>query len=145
MKIILLVDVPKVGKRHEVKEVADGFARNVLLPAKKAVVATPEMIAKNKQDQDQKAQSIAHEDQVFLDLIKKLREVDLTIMAKSGKGGHLFASIKADEIVASAKALGFDLKKDWIIISEPIKTVGEHQIELKRGGKSEKIKLVVVA
>ena len=145
MKIILLQDVPKVGKRHEVKEVADGFARNVLLPSKKAVVATPVMMAQIKQTQEQKAQSVAHEDQLFLALVKKLRETNLVVKAKAGKEGHLFASVKADEIITSAQGLGLDIKKDWIVINEPIKIIGEHQIELKRGGKSEKIKIKIEA
>lgn len=146
MKIILLMDVPKVGKRHEIKEVADGFARNVLLPSKKAILATPEKEAEIKRQQIQKAQSLAQEDRIFSELAEQIQTSGgLVISAKAGPSGHLFASIKIEDVIIAAKDKGFALKKEWLNIPESIKSVGKHLIELKRGGKIEKIELNIVA
>ncbi|KKS77149.1 MAG: 50S ribosomal protein L9 [Parcubacteria group bacterium GW2011_GWC1_43_11b] len=143
MKIILLQDVQKLGKRNEVKEVADGFARNVLLPSKKAILATPEAVAQVKRQQADQTQSKARENEIFDQVVKQARGANLVIKAKAGKEGHLFASIKAEEIIAMAKTQGLDIKKDWLEISTPIKSLGEHEFILKKGEKREVVKIKI--
>lgn len=135
MRVILLQDVPKLGQRHEIKEVADGFARNVLLPTGKVMLATPANLAKAERDKAAKAKAEAESDLAFQSLSETLQTKPLTIILKANKDGHLFASLRADDIVKEAKARGLDIKKEWVILSQPIKTLGDHRLDLKKGNK----------
>ncbi|MEK7091692.1 MAG: 50S ribosomal protein L9 [Patescibacteria group bacterium] len=135
MKVILLQDIPKLGQRHDIKDVADGFARNVLLPAGKVMLATPENLAKADRVRALKSKQEAEENQAFQALVKVFQIEPLTIILKANQDGHLFASLRADNVVREAKACGWDIKKEWIVLSQPIKTLGDHRLDLKKGDK----------
>lgn len=139
MKVILLQDVPKLGQRHEIKEVADGFARNVLLPTGKVMLATPGNIAKAERDKAAKIKAEAESELAFQALAETLQNKPLTIILKANKDGHLFASLRADDIVKEAKARGLEIKKEWVILNQPIKTLGDHRLDLKKGNKKATI------
>lgn len=145
MKVILLKDIAKLGKRGEVKEVAEGYAINVLIKKNDALMATPSELAKWKAKEDAKNHKKELATSTFAVLVDALRHTSLTITGKKHDGkGQLFASVKegdiADAIFAAVKT-SVDPKQ--ISISAPIKSIGKHTFELKQGEKKEKIELAV--
>lgn len=134
MKIVLLQDVPKVGKKYEVKEVADGFARNVLLKQNKAVIATPEALKKVEALQKEKAASDLHNIRVFQELAESLKQVVLVIQAKVGKEGHLFAGLHSKDVAEYlVKQTGIKVDPKFILLDKPLKTVGETTVKITNG------------
>ncbi len=145
MKIILLRDMARLGKRGEVKEVAEGYAMNVLIKKGDAVQATPGELAKWKSKQDAKEHKKLVATNTFAQLIDTLHKNPIVITGKKAdQKGQLFASIKetdiADAIYNSVK-ISVDPKQ--ILLANPIKTTGEHQISLKQGEHKETITLAV--
>jgi large subunit ribosomal protein L9 len=146
MKVILLQDVGKVGRKHEIKEVADGFARNFLIARGKAAPATAEMVAKLKASiQASNAHASIAEAQ-FASLVKELSDKPLTLRAKANELGHLFASIDAKDLAAQISNLyraPIDAKS--IVLEEPLKSVGVHRIQLKQNKTTAEVAVVVEA
>lgn len=145
MKIILLRDIARLGQRGEVKEVAEGYAMNVLIKKGDAVQATPGELAKWKSKQDAKTHQKELATNTFLQLIAAIRENPVVISGKKADAkGQLFASIKetdiADAIFASTK-LSVDPKQ--ILIASPIKAVGSHTVTIKQSEKKETIAVEV--
>ena len=145
MKVILLEDVKSLGKKGQIVNVSDGYARNLLLPKKLGVEAT------GKNMNDLKLQK-AHEDKVAqenLDAAKafaeelKGKQVDVGI--KVGEGGRTFGSISAKEIAEAAKAqLGYELDKKKLQLSAPIKELGTTMVSIKLHPKvTGELKVVV--
>lgn len=145
MKVILIKDVKRVGIRGEVKEVADGYAVNVLIAQGLAVMATAGELAKWKQKED----SVKHKRDlavnVFTQLIDKLRSVSLEIHNKKhDEKGQLFAQVKEQDIVDVIFAkTALSISPQQIVIGEPIKHIGTHTVTLKQGDKKETIKIIV--
>lgn len=144
MKVIFLKDVPKIGKRHETKNIADGYASNFLIPNGLAIAATPDAVKriateKGREDGERKV----HEDL----LIKNLKEIDgksVTMTETANEKGHLFAGIHAAEIVPAVfKETQVQIAPEFIVLEKPIKEVGEYTINLKVGDRSAKFKLVI--
>ena len=145
MKVILLEDVKALGKKGQVVNVSDGYARNLLLPKKLGVEAT------GKNMNDLKLQK-AHEDKVAqenLDAAKafaeELKDKQLTVGIKVGEGGRTFGSISAKEIAEAAKAqLGYELDKKKLQLSAPIKELGTTMVPIKLHPKvTGELKVVV--
>jgi large subunit ribosomal protein L9 len=132
MKVILLQDVKSLGKRGEVVKVSDGYARNMLLPKKLGVEATPKTL------NDLKLQT-AHEEKLAAealaaakDLAAKIEKSTLQMKIKVGEGGRAFGSISAKEIVEAAKEqCGFDLDKKKIQMAAPIKELGQTTVAIR--------------
>ena len=144
MKVIFLQDVPRVGKRHDVKDVNDGYAMNFLLPRNLAVSATPKAIA----ELEMRKKEIVIEREVQTDLLmRNLEEIKgkvVHLMAKADEKGHLFSGIHNKEIVdAMKKEHRVDLSEDSIILEKPIKTVGEFEVPIEIKNKKSSFKLVV--
>ena len=145
MKVILLEDVKALGKKGQVVNVSDGYARNLLLPKKLGVEAT------GKNMNDLKLQK-AHEDKVAqenLDAAKafaeELKDKQVTVGIKFGEGGRTFGSISAKEIAEAAKAqLGYELDKKKLQLSAPIKELGTTMVPIKLHPKvTGELKVVV--
>ncbi|MDE2188368.1 MAG: 50S ribosomal protein L9 [Patescibacteria group bacterium] len=146
MKIILLKDIPKVGKKFEVKNAADGYAANMLIPRGLAIPATPENL---KRTENEKAK-IEGERKIHAALlaenIKALESTVVTISGKANEKGHLFAALHKETIVNElAKQSRIQLDPEMLVLDHPLKEVGEHMIEVKGEGKSTKFKVVVTA
>lgn len=146
MKVILLKDVAKLGRKYDVKDVASGFALNFLIPQGGAKVATPEALKKVEAMQA----IAAAERKVQEDLLaKNLHEIDgkeATLAAKANDKGHLFAALHKEDIVKAIKdSLGADVSTDFIVLEGNIKQTGTHDIEIKAGGKSATVKFTVEA
>ena len=144
MKIILLKDVKKIGKKYEIKEVADGYALNSLIPNDIAVPATSGYVkmveAKKKQD------VLLKEDfkKAFEFAISKLPDGKLHIGGKVNEKGHLFAGIHEDQIIAEfKKETGVILSPEHFNLEKPIKEIGEHTVKLKIEGDEYKLIIVI--
>ena len=142
--MIFLKDVPRVGKRHDVKEVNDGYAVNFLLPRRLAEVATPQAI---KQLEERK-QAIEIERKVEENLLmRNLEEIKGKVLHMKGKAdekGHLFSGIHAKELVGAMRVEHHaDISEEFIALDKPIKQVGEFEIPIKIKGKKSSYQLVV--
>ena len=134
MKVILLQDVKGKGKKGQMLEVSDGYARNYMLPRKLAVEATADAINTKRMNDKATAEREAKERAEAVELSKKLREMTLTVTAKGGGAGRLFGSVTNQEIADSLKATsGIALDKRKIVIADPIKTVGTFTVQCKLG------------
>lgn len=132
MKIILLQDVKTLGKKGDVVEVSAGYARNMILPKKLGVEATP----KNLNDlklQNQHADKVAQENyEAALAFAEELKDKKITVKMKAGEGGRTFGSVSTKEIAAAAKAqLGVELDKKKMQLPEPIRTFGMTEVSIK--------------
>ncbi|MEN9604429.1 MAG: ribosomal protein [Candidatus Parcubacteria bacterium] len=132
MKIVLLKDLHKVGRKYDVVDVADGFALNSLIPSKSAEAATASTIARyNKLREVEVAARAAIEEEVFskLDVITGNT---YEITAKANEQGHLFAAIHKDEIIAAVKAqAGINLDPSYLHLDAALKQVGTFEVPLK--------------
>ena len=134
MKVILQQDVRGQGKKGQLVEVSDGYARNFLLPKKLAVPATAENVNTMKQQEKaRKAQEAAEKAEAEA-LSKKLEGLMVKIPAKAGEGGRLFGAVTAKEISeALAAQHGHTIAKAKLVLDEPIKACGGYQVKAKLG------------
>ena len=134
MKVILLQDVKGQGKKGQLIEASDGYARNFLLPRKLAVEATADAMNTKKMNDKATQERIAREKAEALEISKQLREMTLIVKAKGGGAGRLFGSVTNAEVAeALAKQSGIKLDKRKIVISDPIKNVGTYTVQCKLG------------
>ena len=134
MKVILLQDVKGKGKKGQMLEVSDGYARNFMLPKKLAIEATPDAVNTMRMNDKAAAEKAAKERAEALEISKKLREMTLTVTAKGGGAGRLFGSVTNQEIADALKAKsGIALDKRKIVLSDPIKSVGTYTVTCKLG------------
>ena len=134
MKVILLQDVKGKGKKGQMIEVSDGYARNFMLPKKLAQEATPDAINTMRMNDKAAQERIAREKAEALALSKQLRELTLVVTAKGGGAGKLFGSVTSQEIADALKAkAGIAIDKRKIVISDPIKNVGTYTVTCKLG------------
>ena len=134
MKVILLQDVKGKGKKGQMLEVSDGYARNFMLPKKMAIEATPDAINTMRMNDKATQERIARDKAEALALSKQLREMTLTVTCKGGGNGRLFGSVTTQEIAdALAKAAGIKLDKRKLVIADTIKNVGTYTVTCKLG------------
>ena len=133
MKVILLQDVKGKGKKGQMIEVSDGYARNYMLPRKIAVEATADAVNTMRMNDKATQERIAREKAEALETSKKLREMTVTVTAKGGGAGRLFGSVTNQEIADALAKTGIKLDKRKIIIADPIKNVGTYTVTCKLG------------
>ena len=133
MKVILTQDVKSQGKKGQLVEVSDGYARNFLLPKKLAVIATAENLNTMKQQEKaRKAQEAAEKAEAEA-TAKKLKDMTVKIAAKAGEGGRLFGAVTAKEVSeALSEQYGVNIAKTKLV-SEPIKALGSYDVKCKLG------------
>ena len=134
MKVILQQDVKGQGKKGQLVDVPDGYARNFLLPKKLAVIATAENLNTMKQQEKaRKAQQAAEKAEAEA-LSKKLESLTVKVAAKAGEGGRLFGAVTAKEISEClAQQHGLNIAKTKLVLDEPIKACGGYKIKAKLG------------
>ena len=134
MKVILQQDVKGQGKKGQLIEASEGYARNYLLPRKLAVLATPDAIntmnlkekARRAEEQRQREEAIA--------AAQKLKDCTVKLTAKAGNGGRLFGAVTTKEIAEGLKAqFGLDIPKQKLVLDEPIKAFGTYEVKAKLG------------
>ena len=134
MKVILLQDVKGKGKKGQMLEVSDGYARNFMLPRKMAIEATPDAVNTMRMNDKATQERIAREKAEAMDTARKLRELTVVVKAKGGGAGRLFGSVTNQEIADSLKTqTGISLDKRKIVLSDPIKSVGTYTVTCKLG------------
>ena len=145
MKVILLEDIQNLGKKYDIKEVKNGYARNFLIPNGLVKIATKqtlnwierqkEVIEKEVEEDLKKEQKVASE----------LDGLELNIPVKVGEEGQLFESINTQKIADKLKELGFKVKKTKIMLEKPIKTIGEFPIKISLEHNLEvEIRVIVI-
>ncbi|MBN1250167.1 MAG: 50S ribosomal protein L9 [Anaerolineae bacterium] len=147
MKVFLKEDVPGVGKAMEVVDVADGYARNYLLPRELGVRATEGRIKAAKQYAETQKLRTQRARERAAALAEMLKETTLTFKVKAGETGRLYGSITSSDITeALERELGRELDHRWLALERPIREVGEHTVDLKlEGGVRGHVKVVVEA
>lgn len=132
MKVVLLQDVRSLGKKGELVNVSDGYARNFLLSKKLALEATPQVMSELKSKDDAKRHQIEVDKQNAKEIAKKLEGVVVKIKAQSGADGKLYGSVTTKEIAEQLLAqCGIEVDKRKIQLPEPIKTFGPYTLDVK--------------
>lgn len=146
MKVILLKDVPKVGRKYTAVDVADGYAANFLLPKKLAEPATAAKMAELEKRQEA---ARAADDARLAELREKLdvlKEETLTFSVKTDDQGHLFKKIRAQDIRSLIKdEHGIDIDEEYVLLEEPIHEVGEYEVPLEVLSEKVTVKVEVVS
>jgi len=144
MKVIFLKDVPK-GKKGEIKEVADGYARNFLLPKGMALPATPSATKEAKVLLDKRAEHDARQQEELGKVAQELDGRELHFKAKAGAKGRLHGSITSANIAQElSRVSGLDIDRKKVEIEQPIHHIGEHEVSINLGtGAQAKIKVII--
>ena len=146
MKVVLLKDVKKIGRKGDIKNVSDGYGRNFLIPKKMATLATNSVIDEIEEEKQHQEEEAEQELLAFQDLAARLDGLEIEIPAKASQDGKLFGSINEAKLVEFLSLQGHDLKKEYIKLEAPIKEIGEYDIILELPhGLEAKIKIIVVA
>ncbi len=146
MKVILLQDVAKVGKKHDLRDVPDGYARNFLLPQKLARFASETAVRETNTARERRADDEVTQNEELKKNFAALADAVIEIQEKANEQGHLFASIGEDEIAnAIYQQKHITIDASVIDLDKPIKEVGERDIALRSGDLHGSVRLVVVA
>ena len=129
MKVILIEDVKSLGKKGQLVDVNDGYARNFILAKKLGLEATPKNLNDLKANDEKVAKEIYEEAKAFGE---RLKEMEVNVTIKTGEGGKIFGSVSSKEIAEAAKAqLGIELDKKKMVLPSPIKVLGTTMVPIK--------------
>lgn len=132
MEVVLLEDVKALGKKGQIVKVNDGYARNFILPKKLGVEATSKNLNDLKLQKANAAKVAAEQLAAAKELAEKIEKLSITLTMKAGEGGKAFGSISGKEIsAAAASQLGLEIDKKKLVLPDPIKTFGVHQVPVK--------------
>ena len=146
MEVLLLQDIPKLGSRGEVVKVADGYARNYLIPKNLAVKLTPSNMKQLEYEKKKLEQQRAKEEKQLRELADKLSSISVTIPVKVNEEGHLFGSVTREDIAKALLLDEIEIDPEVIQLESPIKEKGVYEIEFKLSPTiSTKVKVWVVA
>jgi large subunit ribosomal protein L9 len=147
MKVVLIKDVPTIGKTGQIKEVPDGYARNYLLKSGLAAPATKETTILTKAKLDAKEKQQAKLDAEMAETAKMLEGLTVAIAGKTGAGSKLYGSVTTADIAAAVqKATGYDLDKRKIELAEAIRSLGDYNVTVRLSAAlSPVVKVKVVA
>lgn len=138
MKVLLLQDVKGIGRKYDLKDVKDGYARNFLLPKKLAVVADAKSL-KIKQEAENRARATI---QHYQEAARRLENETLIFKVKTGAKGEVFGSVNKDDIQRALKEKGLEVGE--IVLPHPLKKIGDHTVEVVIGGGiGAKVKVVL--
>ena len=132
MKVVLLEDVKSLGKKGDIVEVSEGYARNFIIPKKKGVEANQENLNTLKLQKANEEKIAKEKLEAAKELAAKLNEASVSLTIKGGKDGRTFGSVSSKEIEEAIKSqLGLEIDKKKLVITEPIKTFGNHEVKVK--------------
>ena len=145
MKVILLKDVDGLGKKGDIKNAADGHARNFLFPKKLAIPATDKAVEELEKQKEIDAQKAEQELKRVEEIVSQIDGLEIEVSVKVDETGKLYGSINDQKASQIFKDRGFDIKKNQIKILQPIKEVGEYPITISFDhGLEAEIKLIIV-
>lgn len=146
MKVILRSDIDNLGRAGDVKDVADGFGRNYLLPKRLAMPATAAALKSWEKAKDKRSELALGKVAQKKELASKLSGISLSFSRPAGEGGKLFGSVGKSDIVKSLKSCGYTVDKAVVALESSIKQTGDHEVELRlMPDVAAKIKVTVVA
>lgn len=144
MKVILQKDVAKLGRKFDIKDVSSGYAQNLLIPKGLAIIATEDAIKRMEVERARTEGEKRVERDLLAKNIKDLDGVSINIIGKANDKGHLFAGIHKEAIVEELlKQTQLQIDPESISMTQPIKEIGEHTVEVKAGDKKASFKVVV--
>ena len=144
MKVVLLKDVPKLGRQYEVKEVKSGYGRNFILARGLGVIATKSNLAQAELKRRGMETALAEKRERLAKEAVDLVKVTVRLAKRANELGHLFDGLDASDLAAALRAqTSFDLDPDWIVLNRPIKEVGSHIIAVEHGEIKTSFQLVV--
>ena len=145
MKVILLKDVVNVGELGSIQNVSDGFARNYLIPQGMAAMATPGRVKEAEQRLQAEQRRVRKEEEASQTFAERLDGTRINIVARVGEQGRLYGSITAQDIAETLTAkVGQEIDRRKVLLDEPIRTVGEHQVTVHLVGRLRPTVMVVV-
>ena len=145
MRVILLKNVDDLGSECDVKDVADGYARNFLIPKGLAKIATKKELQQLEAQKEILAKKEEKKLEQVQEIISRLNMQEVSVSVKTGDEGQLFEAVSSAKIVKALKELGFEVKKDQINLEKPIKELGEFPLKVSFDhGLETEIKIVVV-
>ena len=134
MKVILKADVRGKGRKGQMIEVAEGYARNFLMPKGLAVLATADAVNTMRLQEKAKAKADAEAKAAATEIAEKLKGLQVKVVSKGGEGGKLFGAVTGREISAALKEQhGVDIDSKKLVLDEPIKSFGSYQVKAKLG------------
>ena len=145
MKVILLQDVAKLGRKFDVASVPDGYALNQLIPKKMAEAATPESLKRLEQRKNLETAASDKRAHKVTGAVTLLSGKSLEIRAEANEQGHLFAALRESDIVTAFSLLGANIEPSMVSIKKPIKSLGEHTIELTNHGEAVPVAVSIVS
>jgi len=144
MKVILLQDSENIGKKYEIKEVKNGYARNFLIPNSLVKIATKKNLKWLEVQKEIIAKEAEEDLKMVQELASKIDDIEVIIPVKIGSGGQLFESINNIKISEKLKEMGFGVKKSQIDLKEPIKKLGEFLVKINLDHNLEaEIKVII--
>ncbi len=144
MKVILSKDVHGLGVKDDVKDVRNGYARNFLFPKGFAALATPTALKHVSARKERHASALADRTTEFEALAERLAMCTLRFVLKTSGKGRAFGSVTPAKIQAALKKEKIDVQRDWIVLDEPLKTVGEHQTHVRLPtGRTVRIRILI--
>lgn len=145
MKIVLRQDVPKLGEAGTIQTVADGYARNYLIPKGMAVVATPGEIKTAEHNMKVRERKVSRQEEQLQSLADKIQGARLEFTARAGDQGRLFGSVTTNDIAEQLNGkIGEEIDRRKIQLTEPLRTIGEHEVEIHLVGKLRPTITVVI-
>lgn len=144
MKVILIKDVARLGRRLAVKEVPAGHAQNFLIPRKLAIPATPENMKRLSAEVTKHAKDTEESEKSFREALAKLGTETVTYSTEANEKGHLFKGVNARDIAEKLSGAGFSITEEDIELPHPLKSVGAHEVSLVRGSVKGVCKLEIV-
>ena len=142
MKIILLKDIPKVGKKYDIKDVAEGYALNMLIPRGAAQIATASAVKNVEMLKSQDMVLKKVQGELLVKSLETIKNLTIIIKEKANDKGHLFAGITKERLVEEImKEARLNVDSDSIKLDKPLKEVGEHVVTIEAGGKKADFKV----
>ncbi|RUM57216.1 MAG: 50S ribosomal protein L9 [Nautilia sp.] len=143
MKVLLIKDVPKLGKKGEIKEVKEGYGRNFLIAKGFAKLATKEVVKEWEEEQKRLEEEKVKEIEELNKLKDRIEKLNITITKKLGNNGHLYGAVTKEDIASALKEKNIEIDKK-LIDAKNIKSLGEHIVDIKLGhGIHAKLKIIV--
>ncbi len=145
MKVILMQDVAKLGRRFDIVEVADGRGLNFLIPKGLALPATAENLKNISAKKDKVSADREADDAAFQTAVTHLSDKQVVVVVEANAKGHMFQALKAESIVEALALMGVNVVSSAILIADPIKEIGAHEINLVHGTEKVTVSIEVTA
>lgn len=145
MKVVLLQDVAKLGRRFDVVEAPNGYAMNKLVPQRMAEPATPQTLKRIAALKEKQKTNASQSEAGFEEALALLKDQAIKVEVKANEQGHLFSAVSEADVVSALDAAGVTIDSSFIKFSEPIKSIGEHKIKLGYGEREEEVTILIAA